>query len=319
MSADGSRAATTLTLGAPLCAPEDWASRRRAIEAGRLRHTPDGARRAWVSSTDLAVPVLHVALRLFGLYRRAVRNALAVELNTVTLSLPRLPAAFDGYRILQLSDLHLDIHPELGGRALALLSGVEADLVLYTGDYCNRRFGDAMDGLDRLAPLSRAVRGIDGSFAILGNHDPTDTAERLAAMGLEVLINRHVTLRRGDAELHLTGLDDVHHFYTEDAARALRATPDGFRIAIVHSPEMADFAAAAGCDLYLCGHTHGGQICLSSGRPLVTAVYRCKTFSSGQWRCGDMLGFTSRGVGSSGLPARFNCPPEANLLVLQRS
>ena len=288
------------------------------MERSRQRSTPDGPIPLRPQLSDIAVPILRVVLRLTGLQERATANTLAVELNTIRLVLPDLPPAFDGYRILQLSDLHLDIHPELPTRLGEVLRGVAADLVLYTGDYSTRH-QPPMTGLRSLQPLAGTLRARDGCFAILGNHDHTDTAEHLEAMGLSLLVNEHVSLNRGKDWLHLTGLDDVHHFYSDEARQALNSAPDGFRIAVVHSPEVADFAAAAGYRLYICGHTHGGQICLPGGRALLSATSRCKEYVSGTWHCGDMLGFTSRGVGSSGLPARFNCPPEACLIELRRS
>ena len=118
--------------------------------------------------------------------------------------------------------------------------------------------------------------------------------------------------------MYLTGVDDVHFFYSPAAHEALQASHSGFRIAAVHSPEAADVAAAAGVRLYLCGHTHGGQICLPGGRPLLTRLGRCRGFARGLWQCGEMVGFTSTGAGYSGIPIRFNCPPEVARITLKR-
>ena len=78
-------------------------------------------------------------------------------------------------------------------------------------------------------------------------------------------------------------------------------------------------AAAAGCALYLCGHTHGGQICLPGGRPILTHLTRCRHLASGRWQCGAMTGYTNRGIGVSGPPLRFNCSGEAAVITLRRS
>jgi hypothetical protein len=91
-----------------------------------------------------------------------------------------------------------------------------------------------------------------------------------------------------------------------------------FRIALVHSAEVADYAHEAGYALYLCGHTHGGQICLPGGRPLVTHLKRCRHAARGLWREGSMAGYTSCGLGVSGPPIRFNCRGEAALITLRR-
>jgi predicted MPP superfamily phosphohydrolase len=87
----------------------------------------------------------------------------------------------------------------------------------------------------------------------------------------------------------------------------------------VHSAEVADDADAAGYALYLCGHTHGGQICLPGGRPLVTHLKRCRHAASGLWRQGRMVGYTSRGLGVSDLPMRFNTRGEVVVITLRRS
>lgn len=137
-------------------------------------------------------------------------------------------------------------------------------------------------------------------------------------MGLQVLLNQTVTIERPDGILHLTGLDDVHSFYTEAAHDALREDRTGCRIAAVHSAEVADLAAAAGVDLYLCGHTHGGQIRLPWGGPLMTRLRRCRAYSHGLWRHGNMVGYTSNGAGVATIPIRFNCPPEVALIVLRQ-
>lgn len=296
-----------------------WAERRDAIARAGRPSTPDGLLRSRISLTTIAVPVARVALAMTGLARRGRENALAVRLNTIRFALPELPEAFDGYRILQLSDLHLDIHNELAGRLAAAVADVEADIVLYTGDYCTRQIGNSRRGLELLAPLARELRGRDGSFAILGNHDDSSTADDLEAMDVDVLINRNVSITRNGQHLHLTGLDDVHYFYTDCARDALFAAPQGFRVAAVHSPEAADLAAAAGHDLYLCGHTHGGQICLPGGRPVLSALSRCHELVQGTWQYDGMAGYTSPGIGCSGLPARFNCAAEASLIVLTRN
>jgi uncharacterized protein len=124
-------------------------------------------------------------------------------------------------------------------------------------------------------------------------------------------------LERAGAQITVTGLDDVHAFYSEAAYAALTEDPGGFRVALIHSPEMADHAAKANVALYLCGHTHGGQICLRGGKPLVTALTRCRCAASGFWRQGVTQGYTSRGLGSSWPPLRYNCPAEVTIVTLR--
>src|SRR4029077_7425117 len=171
-------------------------------------------------------------------------------------------------------------------------------------------------------PLADMLKGVsvnDRRLAVFGNHDPAEMADALERLGFEVLINRSITLARDDERIVVTGLDDVHRFFTPDALRALAEAPEGFRIALVHSAEVADHAAAAKYALYLSGHTHGGQICLPGGRPTVTHLRRCRHAAVGVWGEGGMTGYTSRGLGVGDVPLRFNCRGEVSLITLRRS
>jgi uncharacterized protein len=298
---------------------QDWATRRRAIEDSRYLVNRAGPYGRWRKLPfRVVVAVLQGALRLTPIYGRGQRNALDLRKVELELELPDLPPAFDGYRILQLSDTHLDHFPELAPAARALLEGVEVDMLAVTGDV----HGDARAPIERSAALLMEalapVRVTGPRLAILGNHDPASMAGLLERMGFDVLVNRSILVRRGDDALRITGLDDVHSFYTEAALAALGAHDGEFRIALVHSAEVADDADAAGYALYLCGHTHGGQICLPGGRPLVTHLKRCRHAASGLWRQGRMIGYTSRGLGVSDLPMRFNTRGEVVVITLRR-
>ncbi|HLI22045.1 MAG TPA: hypothetical protein VKV32_13050, partial [Stellaceae bacterium] len=171
-------------------------------------------------------------------------------------------------------------------------------------------------------PLANVLAGAkvrDRTVAVLGNHDPAHMAEALEHFGITSLINESLTIDRGDEHLVVTGLDDVHRFYTPAATDALTAAPPGFRIALVHSPEVADYAAAAGFSLYLCGHTHGGQICLPNGRSILSRLRRCRFGAQGEWRAGVMIGYTSNGLGVGEVPLRYNCPGEIAVITLRRA
>jgi predicted MPP superfamily phosphohydrolase len=125
-------------------------------------------------------------------------------------------------------------------------------------------------------------------------------------------------VRRGSSEIYVTGTDDVHYYYTDAAPAALESAPDGFKIALIHSAELAGAAAKAGFSLYLTGHTHGGQISLPGGVPIITHLALYRRFASGLWRLASMTGYTSTGLGVSGLPVRFNTRGEAVLITLRR-
>jgi predicted MPP superfamily phosphohydrolase len=288
-----------------------WLEARRAMERGKLRSTPDGPRRDL--PLDLVKAGLRLALRLCGLWQRGLANGLDICYRTVDLSLARLPREFDGYRILHISDPHFDAADGLGEAIVRRVAGVEVDLCVLTGDFRSAERGPftEFEILEPLAAIRRGVRAPDGFLATLGNHDPADLVAPLRDLGLPVLINRTHRVRRGGQAIALTGIDDVHRYYTYAAHAALAAhDPQAFGLVLAHSPEMAGEAAAAGHNLYLCGHCHGGQLCLPGGRPLITHLSRHPDLYVGLWRYGEMWGYTSTGAGVADPPIRFNCQGE---------
>jgi len=258
-------------------------------------------------------------MRLAGLYGRGRRNALAPQVVELDLSFASLPAAFDGYRILHVTDPHLDALPELAAVAGRMIAGIEVDLLVLTGDVLADHEAPPASAT---APLERLLAGVvvgDRRLAVLGNHDPAAMVDALERLGFEVLLNRSIALTRQGERIVVTGLDDVHCFYTDAARTALFGGDGDFRVALVHSPEMADHAAEAGVALYLCGHTHGGQVCLPGGRALLTRLTRCRHAASGLWRDGPTTGYTSRGLGTSWPTLRYNCPGELTVITLRRA
>jgi predicted MPP superfamily phosphohydrolase len=203
-------------------------------------------------------------------------------------------------------------------RAVEAVRPIEPDICVMTGDYRFHVKGAFAQVLEPLERLLSAVAPRQGHYAILGNHDTVEMIEPFERLGVTILSNDAATFRRGGAELHVLGVDDVHYYYTEHARGALESVPDGFTVALVHSPELAHTAADVGVSLYLTGHTHGGQICLPGGRPLLTNSASPRRFASGLWQCGDMVGYTSTGLGVSGIPVRYNSRGEAALITLRR-
>ncbi|HSV29739.1 MAG TPA: metallophosphoesterase, partial [Candidatus Omnitrophota bacterium] len=209
--------------------------------------------------------------------------------------------------------------PGLEQRAAELVAGLAPDLVVLTGDYQFRGEPAASETGRLLAPILAAARPRLGAVAVLGNHDGHAMVEVLEGLGVRVLVNERLTLELDGARLAITGVDDVHKFHSPEAEAAIGDPGDGFRLALVHTPELAGLAAESGFDLYLCGHTHGGQICLPGGRAVFTLVDRHPELAAGPWRLGRMAGYTSRGVGVGFPPLRFNCPGEVALLTLRRT
>lgn len=261
--------------------------------------------------------VIRGTLRLMGIYDRGQRNARALKVVHNPVTLPALPAAFSGLRLLHLSDLHLDGDPEYLHTLCERVQEVDADLTVITGDFRYRTHGDWRPAMAALERLRRLLPG--DVYAILGNHDTVRMVPTIEDFGIRLLLNEHVVLERGADRLYLAGIDDPHYFCTDNIERAAENVPlDACAILLAHSPEAYWQAAHSGFDLLLAGHTHGGQLCLPGGFALMTNADCPRSFCRGPFRYCDMQGYTSAGTGSSIVSVRFNCPPELVVHELRR-
>jgi predicted MPP superfamily phosphohydrolase len=262
--------------------------------------------------------VIRTTLRLCGLYGRGCRNAGGVRVRHNTVRLPRLPAAFDGFTLLHLSDLHADMSGPAMDRLVEILPGLAYDLCVLTGDYRGKTFGPfdaAIAGVAKV--LDRVSRPV---YGVLGNHDTIQMVPDLEDLGVRMLLNEAVTLRRENARLHLAGIDDAHFFRVDNIEKAAASIPAGeTAILLSHTPEIYRQAAHAGFSVLLAGHTHGGQICLPGGYPITLDSHLPRRYGAGAWRYGAMTGYTSVGAGSSVVAVRLNCPPEITLHRLERA
>ena len=255
------------------------------------------------------------ALRLSGLYERAQRNARTIRLTEHALPLPHLPDALAGLRILHLSDLHTDLDPRITQAIAERVTGLDYDLCVLTGDYRARTYGPFDDTLDGLRLIHERLRG--PVYAVLGNHDSIRLVPGMEALGMQVLLNESVTVERGGAALHLAGIDDAHYFQVHNLDKAAAGIPaTAPSLLLSHTPEVYRHAAHAGFGAMLCGHTHGGQICLPGGYALTWDARCPRRLAAGAWEYRGMRGYTSVGSGSSVVNARLNCLPEVTLHTL---
>jgi predicted MPP superfamily phosphohydrolase len=153
-----------------------------------------------------------------------------------------------------------------------------------------------------------------GIFGVLGNHDFIEMVPDLEAMGIKILLNESAKIKKGDECFWIVGVDDSSTLNVHDLNKSLRDVPrEAFKVLLAHSPDIFYDAASHMFDYYLCGHTHGGQICLPGGIPIITNASCPRDYIAGSWRFGKMEGYTSAGTGSSGLFVRFFCPPEITI------
>lgn len=251
-------------------------------------------------------------LRLSGLYWIGRRNTLDIRVRRNEVPIAGLPASFDGFTLLHLTDLHADLNPPAMEALAETVSRLEYDACVLTGDYRAQTFGPHEPALAAMLGLCTGLR--QPVYGVFGNHDSIRMLPGMEAMGVHMLINESLALERGGDTIYLVGVDDAHYYRVDNLAGAAAPVPSGaVSILLSHTPEIYRQAAHAGFDLMLCGHTHGGQICLPGGVP-ITLDARCpRALGAGPWRYRDMHGYTSVGAGSCIVPVRLNCPPEVVL------
>ena len=257
------------------------------------------------------------ALKLTGLYARGRRNAERIVVRHNEVRSTDLPPLFDGFTILHITDMHVDMNDGAMRRVIELADGLSYDLCVLTGDYRGKTFGPIEATLDGMARLRAHLK--EPVYGVLGNHDSIRMVPGLEAMGIRMLLNECTTLVRGDQRIHLAGIDDAHYFRVDNIEKTASPIPDGeFSILLSHTPEIYRQAAHADFNLLLSGHTHGGQICLPGSIPVTLDSVLPRRMGSGAWRYHTMLGYTSVGAGSCIVAVRLNCPPEITLHHLRR-
>jgi predicted MPP superfamily phosphohydrolase len=256
--------------------------------------------------------LIRVVLKSTGLYWRGVRNSARIRLVHNQLLFKTLPRLFDGFTILHISDLHVDMNPGAMRRLAELLPDLDYDVCVLTGDYRGPAYGDFETALQGLAAVRPQLK--DPVYGVLGNHDTIRMVPALEEMGIRMLLNERETISRGEQHIFLAGIDDAHYFRVDNIEKAASEIPhDAFSILLSHTPEIYRQAAHAGFDLLLAGHTHGGQICLPGSIPITLDSVLPRRMGAGAWQYHGMIGYTSVGAGSSIVAVRINCPPEITL------
>lgn len=250
-----------------------------------------------------------------------------ISITTQTLPIRRLPEAFHGLRVVQISDIHFDEYtePSFVRRIVQQVNALNPDLLLLTGDFVSYgplplSFGAA--AAFRCAAILRELT-CPLRFACMGNHDTAVGVpiiiEALAQARIATLFNNYLPIERFGQRIWLSGVADPASSHP-DLYYAIPPNPDGPVILLSHAPDYADTVVFHPrghiVDLMLSGHSHGGQVRLPLIGPLVLPPGG-KKYVRGLFRLGRMQLYVNQGIGSVGLPFRLNCPPEITLFTLQ--
>jgi uncharacterized protein len=283
------------------------------------RATASFTRRRFLTGTGLALAGLTV-------YAAEIARH---ELDLVhrDIHIARLPDAFHGFRIAQLSDIHLEEFTEDAFLKYAIhrINALQPDMVVLTGDYFSagpRPYKFAFQAAARCGELLRNLQ-CPLRYAILGNHDVNVSSqvvlEALSGNGITTLVDQLVPIERHGQRLWLSGLRDAGTG-NPDLDRAVPTPLDAPLLILCHEPDFADTILrhphAGRADLILSGHTHGGQIRLPFLPPLVLPPMGMK-YVEGLFRLHHTQLYVNRGLGTVGVPFRFDCPPEITAITLQ--
>lgn len=280
--------------------------------------TPDPERRRFlVHSTNLGIAGIAGVAAGYGLYE-AYRRA---DIEEVAVPIPHLPVEFDGFRIVQFSDIHVGPTIKRGfvERTVEQIGRLRGDMIAFTGDLVD---GSVRWLREDVAPL-KELAAPHGVFFVTGNHEyysgVNEWVEEADRIGFTVLLNDHRLVERDNAKILLAGVtdptgNDFNPRHVSDPAAALAGAPEGIvRILLAHQPKSIFAAAHAGFDLQLSGHTHGGQFF-----PWDYMARLSQPYIKGLHKHGATFIYVSRGTGYWGPPMRVGIPPEITVITLRR-
>ncbi len=322
--------AAVLSSAYRLARAASWAwSRLSRRHSGAQTSDPRSlSRRQFLEQAGVAVCAVPFAASAYGLFYERVN----LEIANRRIRLPRCPKAFQGFRIAQLSDIHIGpfMSADVIRKYVALTSKLKPDLIVLTGDYVTwdpKTQGAAVEALVGL----KAPHGI---FGCLGNHELWTGTEAsitrlFAARGIRILRQERAAIRAGGETLNLIGVDyETRTRFGPRGERSVRAylegleplvMPDTANILLSHNPNTFDRAAELSIDLSLAGHTHGGQVTLEFIHPSLSPSRLVTNYVKGWFeKPGGQL-YVNRGIGTIGVPIRLGAPPEITVFELARS
>ena len=291
---------------------KDYVSKRLQIQVEHsARALGPGLGRFHFENLEWALDAFGWFVKLFRGWDKGFANIKDHKIVFNRVVAKDLPEALNGFKILHLSDLHLDVFEGMGAHIGRLCSTLNCDVALITGDYRFHTHGNYYPVFREIETLTKNLNCEHGCYGILGNHDFLEFVPKLEAHGIRMLLNESACIEKDGEKVCIVGLDDAHFYGLHDYEKGFTEVPDGtVKILMIHSPETLEQAYSHGVDFVVTGHTHGGQMCLPGGKALWLNASCKKKYCKGPWEYKGMPGYTSLGTGSSGLPLRFNCPPE---------
>lgn len=292
----------------------------RQVAARMVRRRAESASRFQA----VAVPGPVVDASTLSPVRRGILRVLApvngvgrLRIHHRVVESPRVPVAFDGYRIVHLTDIHLHktLHQSWYDAVASTTAELQPDVVLFGGDFVSKP-----RHLPRVTGWASRLRAPDGVFAVRGNHDfwksPRFIARCCRRAGLCLLANDEAIVERAGQAISIVGLETPYAPLDDGDHRRLAARPGMFRLALVHTPDAFPDAAMLGADVMLAGHTHGGQVQLPLIGATLTGCGVGPFHATGVSRWGRALAIVSNGQGAF-FPLRVGAPPEIVLLELK--
>jgi len=245
------------------------------------------------------------------------------EIDSKEIVLPRLDPSLDGLSITLISDIHSSVfmtRTEMD-HYVELVNGMDGDIIVVPGDFVN----GITEEVYPFAESFKNLKARHGVFGVTGNHDyyasdPARVINEVENCGIRLLHDEHAAVDVGGARLTFVGVDDVSTAKRayDRIAKAKGTQTDGALILLCHRPYFLPQASAHGIDLMLSGHTHGGQIVLASiGNFSITPAALASPYVWGEYSYGTTKMYVSRGIGTVGIPVRFNCPPELTRIILR--
>ena len=260
-----------------------------------------------------------IAIVVFSLIYVSQIEPFWFEIVPVNLTIPELAPAFDGFKIVQISDIHADtsMNRRKLNKIVEIVNQQQPDIVAITGDFFTYKPDPV--SINLLETALKKLTPKEKTLAVLGNHDywfdPSAISKILSQSNVLELSNSVYTIERGQARLNIAGVDD----YLEQKSRLdlviAQLSTDDVAILFVHEPDFADISAATErFSLEISGHSHGGQVRIPFWQPDILPPYGRK-YPLGMYQVGNMIQYTNRGVGMVPPAVRFNCRPEITVFT----